>query len=217
MTDRPPLRPICLIGPPAAGKTTLAEALSHALGIPVLRPRDVISRTVSIHPATAGLFQRDARGHVPDESLGFALRVCLDRVVGMVIFESLPWDAIQLADMYRVGGDRVVVLHLDASDELASSRRVGRRYCASCYPRSAAKDGRDCCGLCGMALTVRADDEDDAFAERLRLNRANGANLIALAGALGVNVFKLDAVRSPAELVSQAIRLVSPREDRLSA
>jgi adenylate kinase family enzyme len=129
VTDRPPLRPICLIGPPAAGKTTLAEALSRALDTPVLRPRDVINRAVGIRPATTGLFPRDARGHVPDESLGFALRACLDRMGGTVIFESLPWDAIQLADMYRVAGDRVLVLHLDASDELVTERRVGRQYC----------------------------------------------------------------------------------------
>ncbi len=217
MTDRPPLRPVCVIGPPAAGKTTLAEALSKALETPVLRPRDVISRAVGVHPATAGLFRRDARGHVSDESLGFALRVCLDRMGGTVIFESLPWDAVQLADMYRVGGDRVVVLYLGASAELVTARRVGRRYCASCYPRSAPDDGGGHCGRCGSALTARADDEHAAFAERVQIHRTNAASVITLARGLGVSVFNLDAASSPSELASQALALVGPTNERLAA
>lgn len=86
MTDRP----ICLIGPPAAGKPTFAEALSRALNVSILRPCEVVSCAVSLRPVTAGLFQRDQRRHVPDESLAFALRACLDQVVGTGILESLP-------------------------------------------------------------------------------------------------------------------------------
>lgn len=211
------LRPVCLIGPPAAGKTTLAGTLSRALDTPVLRPRDLINRTVGIHPATVSLFYRNARGRVPDESLGFALRVCLDLAAGTVIFESLPWDAIQLADLYRVGGHRVLVLHLRASDELVTERRLGRQYCASCYPRSTSNEDGIHCARCGEDLTPRVDDEDDAFAERLQIYRANAARLTALARELGVNVFNLDAASSPGALASQALALVGPASNCLAA
>ena len=70
-----PLTPICLIGPPAAGKTTLAEALGEVMGARVVRPRDLVDLELTRYPATAELFQRDERGMVLDESLGFAFGV----------------------------------------------------------------------------------------------------------------------------------------------
>jgi adenylate kinase family enzyme len=204
MTDRPALRPVCLIGPPAAGKTTLAEALSQALGGTVLRPRDITNRALGVYPATASLFPRDRRGYVPDDSLGFALRVCLDRIRRTAIFESLPWDAIQLADMYRVAGDRLLVLQLAASDEQVMERRVGRMYCASCYPQSTTNTGGIRCSRCGTALMARPDDEHAAFVERLRVFRTKVVGVLDLARRLEIHVFNLDARRSPSELVSLA-------------
>jgi adenylate kinase len=217
VTHRPPLRPICLIGPPAAGKTTLAETLSSALDSPILRPRDLVDRTVNSHPATVGLFPRDTRGRVPDESLGFALRICLDQLSGTIIFESLPWEAIQLADLWRVAGDQVVVLHLNASDDLVTERRTGRRYCAICYPLTPSVTEGIHCDRCGGILTLRDDDKRAAFAERLQLHRANATKILALAHDLQVTVITLNAASPPAVLASQALTVVGPSSDAAAA
>jgi adenylate kinase family enzyme len=208
VTDRPPLRPICLIGPPAAGNTTLAESLSQALNAPILRPRDLVQRMVTTYPATFTLFPRDLRGRVPDEWLGFALRVCLDELTGVVILENLPWDAIQLADLHRVAGDQLVILHLNAADDLVIERRAGRRYCPACYPNntSGVVGHRD---RCRAALTLRGDDERAAFAERLDLHRINAAQIIALATTLKVAVVTLNAADAPAVLASRGLAAAS--------
>lgn len=217
MTRPPPLRPICLIGPPAAGKTTLAEALGRDLDAPILRPRDLVTRTINSHPGTLPLFPRDDRGHVPDESLGLALRICLDQLSGTVLFESLPWDAIQLADLHRIAGDQVVVLHLNASDNLVTDRRTGRRHCPKCYPLSTSVTDQGDCVHCGSSLTPRNDDEETAFAERLQAHRANAAKILALARNLRVRVFTLDAVHSPGALTSQALAALETASSDVAA
>lgn len=205
MTRPPPLRPICLIGPPAAGKTTLAEALSRDLDAPILRPRDLVDRTVNSYPGTLPLFPHDERGHVPDESLCLALRTCLDQLSGMVLLESIPWDAIQLADLHCVAGDRVIVLHLNAADNLVTERRTGRRHCPKCYPLSTSVTDQGDCARCGGTLTPRNDDEETAFAERLNAHRANAARILTLARNLRVHVVTLDATNAPGALSSQAL------------
>jgi adenylate kinase family enzyme len=180
VTSEPPFLPICLIGPPAAGKTTLAEALAETLGAPVVRPRDLVDAAVRRYPATADLFHRDQSGMVADESLGFALRVCLDQLDGLVILENLPWDVVQLADLYRVAGRSVQILTLDGPDELLFRRRTGRLHCPACYPRPVVNNAENRCRSCGTRLTTRADDELGAFAERVQHRRANTSKILGL-------------------------------------
>ncbi len=204
MTHAPSLLPICLIGPPAAGKTTLAEALAEALHAPVVRPRDLVDAAVKRYPATAGLFHRDHLSMVPDESLGFALRVCLDQLEGLVILENLPWDVVQLVDLYRVAGRSLRILILDAPDELLFHRGSRRRHCSACYPRPVVDDGGNRCRACGRQLTARADDERGAFAERLHHRRANTSKILTLAPALHVRVHALEAGDPPDVVAGRA-------------
>ena len=198
MTSEPPLRPVCLIGPPAAGKTTLAEALGKALPAPVVRPRDLVRVAIERYPATSELFRRDERGMVPDEWLGFALRVCLDQLRGLVILENLPWDLVQLADLYRVASGSMQILTLDGPDELLFRRTTGRLHCPVCYPRPTSRAGGNRCRDCGASLTVRADDEREAFTERLR----NRRELVADCFALAVDIRTLDMQASPYDLAA---------------
>lgn len=205
MSARPTIRPVCLIGPPAAGKTTLAEALRRALDAPVIRPRDAIALALDRYPGASCLFPKDERGYVPDESLGFALRVCLEHMEGQVILESLPWNAIQLADLHRVAGDTLSVVCLRASDDLVRSRRVGRRYCRSCYPAVDGTDEPARCSRCGEPLTERPDDQAVNFEERVSAYRVRASSIRALAEVLRVNTVTLDADSSLSDLQSEAL------------
>jgi adenylate kinase family enzyme len=204
MTTSARLSAVCLIGPPAAGKTTLAQALSESIGARIVRPRDVVRNAVTGNPAVVDLFSRDHRGYVSDESLGFALRVTLDSLNGLTVLKNLPWDAIQLADLHRVAGDSITILHLRASDELVIGRKGGRLYCDACYPRPAADGGAGRCTRCGGTLNARLDDAHDAFQARLQLHRINAAGILALALKLRVPVVTLEATHSPDELAGRA-------------
>jgi adenylate kinase family enzyme len=213
VTPAPSLRAVCLIGPPAAGKSTLAQKLSKSLDARVVRPRDLVYHAVGRHPAIIDLFPRNEQGYVPNDSLGFALRVTLESLNGKVILENLPWDAIQLADLHRVAGDALTILHLDAPDDLVNTRKTGRLYCEACYPTPAIDDNAGRCLRCGNALIKRIDDQLDAFRE-LEQHRMNAAAILALAVKLHVPVLRLEAGSSPEVLAGRAQALIErPRTD----
>lgn len=216
MTYPEPL--ICLIGPPASGKTTLAENLAGVLHAPVVRPRDAINRAVARYPNTIGLFPRDGIGRVPDASLGFALRVEIDHLPAdaPVILENLPWDHYQLVDLYR-SGRPIVMFYMHASDELVIDRRIGRRDCPKCYPRAVVTQDGQHCARCCYELTVRRDDEYQTFLDRLSSNREYAIRILGLAHKLSVQVFTLEATLTPDVITYQALQALSRLPCELAA
>jgi adenylate kinase family enzyme len=157
----------------------------------------VIDLAKRCHPATGALYTRDLRGYVSDEAPGIALRVGLDTLCGIVVLENLPWTAVHLADLHQVAGSAMVLLHLEAADELVIRRRTQRRYCTRCSPLNTTSQYGIDCDNCGGRLTTRPDDEDTAFAVRLRDHRARTAEILDL--ALGLNVWLIRlAARAPA-------------------
>jgi adenylate kinase family enzyme len=216
MIEPPPL--VCIIGPPVSGKTTLAENLSSELEAPVIRPRDAITRAVARFPAMIGLFPRDGLGKVPDESLGFALRVELDQLPfdHPVILENLPWTVLQLADLHRVGR-RVILLYMHASDELVIERRLGRKDCERCYPRALVTQDGQHCARCCYALTTRRDDSQKTFLDRLTENRLHATRILNLAHRLKLSVVNLEASDKPETIVERALSALSPPLGSLTA
>jgi adenylate kinase family enzyme len=188
-------RLVCVLGPPAAGKTTLATRLAADFGALILRPRDVIRETLAHCLAVGGLFFTDTAGRVADESLGLALRVAIEMKHGTAILENLPWTAPQLCDLARLAPDSLTILHLYAADDLVTERRRARRYCSTCYPRPAQITGTDKCRRCGTVLTRRDDDKAVVFAERLALHHELIRDILDLAPKLYVPVIRLDAGR----------------------
>jgi adenylate kinase family enzyme len=209
MTERTPLRPICIVGPPASGKTTLAEHLARAIPAPVFRPRSVVQRTIGKEPAVIGLFPRDRLGFVPDEALGYALRSVLDHLSGPVVLENLPWNVFQLADLYRIAHRGMALIVLKASDDLVERRRAQRRYCKRCYPAPALQTADSSCLRCGDTLTFRSDDEIAMFAERVSLRRVHTVQMVSLAHKLRAPIVELDATIAPSELTQQVLEFVA--------
>ena len=199
MTTRSPLVPLCVIGPPGAGKTTLSEALGSRLSVSVLRPRELADSAAQRYPAMAGLFQREAAGVISDEALGLALRISLEQYEGLVVFENLPWNVVQLADLYRATGRALRIVAIDGPDELLLRRRAERRYCPRCYPRPAGHRSNSTCGTCGTQLIARPDDEHDTFLRRLHKRRDTTTKVLECATALHVHVLLMAAGREPAD------------------
>jgi len=135
-----------IIGPPASGKSTLSTRLATALAAPIIRPRDAIRAALTHEPQLHELFVPiNELGWVSDGALGLAVRAAVARVpvrCRAVVLENLPGDAVQVADIQlavRQRHGRLVVLHLDGSDDVLITRGGSRRVCQTCEQDS----GRD--------------------------------------------------------------------------
>ena len=87
------------------------------------------------------------------------------------ILDGFPRNARQ-AEFFLESYDIDGVINLDLPDEVVHERVLARRLCAGCgldwnllahRPKVA-----DVCDMCGSALLVRADDNPEALAVRLR-------------------------------------------------
>jgi adenylate kinase len=214
---------ISLLGPPNVGKSTLSTALSAEFEAQVVRPRDAMRQVVDARPGLAELFSPvDSLGWASDYALAYALRVAIDSAPSgrAVLLENLPWDALQFLDLYhRTVNSAVdlVVLLVDAGDDVLMARGAGRRVCQACehdpggLPRRPARPAAgdaDRCAVCGGALSTRPDDSVEILGERIRRSRRYLADITRYAAVVGVPIHRLDGTLDPADLGRAAMAVI---------
>jgi adenylate kinase len=189
---------LILIGPPGSGKGTQAKLLVKQLNLTHISTGDMLRAAVAKGTPTgkvAGPLM-EAGQLVPDEVVNLVVADLFsgpDRPVSFV-FDGYPrtlpqaesLDAVLNKENHQVNA--VVVLELD--DEEVVRRITGRRVCpkdqtpyhiTSNPPRNPGK-----CDVCGSELIHRADDNEATIRERLRVYRAQTAELIPYYRAKGL-------------------------------
>ncbi len=159
---------LVLIGPPGAGKGTVAEKLAAKHGLEHLSTgdmlRDAIGRGTPLG-AKAKEYVETGR-LVPQEVLGEVVAEKVRPLDGFVL-DGYPRSLEQaefLADLEGV--DVNAVIYVAVPEEQAVGRLRGRRVCAKCGAVTDA-DAAETCGNCGSAdLAVRADDRPDTLKKR---------------------------------------------------
>ncbi|WP_367318817.1 AAA family ATPase [Streptomyces sp. HUAS ZL42] len=210
---------ISLLGPPNVGKSTLAAKLSDEFAAAIIRPRDAIRGAIQWRPGLADLFGPvDHLGWSSDYALAFAVRLAVDAVRSRdnVLLENLPWDVLQLLDLYRFTADagaRLTVLLIDTPDEVLLERGSNRRVCQTCErdpselprrPAHAAASDPDRCATCGGALSRRPDDSETTLVERIRRSRRYLTEMRHCASALDLPIRVIDGTSLPERIYREA-------------
>lgn len=217
---------IAVIGPPAAGKSTVCADAAARMAAEVFRLREFAHHCrVSGQIDERLLTTTDAFGWFSDDAVAALLTLAFltghRRYSGLVTLENFPGTATQVRMIHEIAQVRrapVAMVELVISDRLAHDRARHRRACLTCEPdprgdphrpaRAApGRPGR--CVACDGPLIRRRSDSPSVFAARLRRYRDSSPAIRREALALQVPVRQVDASASPQTCTTAALAAMS--------
>ena len=184
---------LVLLGPPGAGKGTVAELLSTRLGIPHISSGDMFRAAIGagtkLGKQVAATIRRGAL--VSDQVTVELIRERLAAVDARrgYLLDGFP-RTIPQAEALHALGDVNAAINLAVSDDLAVLRISGRRVCtgdgeiyhlANRPPRVAGV-----CDRCGRPLVQRDDDRPAAVRHRLQVYHRQTAPLVEFYATRGL-------------------------------
>jgi adenylate kinase len=190
---------LIFLGPPGAGKGTLAARAVDMLNIPHIST-GAIFRSAIAAKSPLGIKVKAIidGGHLVDDETTIALvkeRLAREDVQSGYILDGFPRTIAQaeaLAGFFPV--DRVV--NFDIPDSAVLERLSGRRVCRNCgtnYHKTFNRPKQEAvCDACGGEVYTRDDDREDSVAKRLEVYREQTAPLIDYYRKKGL-LFDVDA------------------------
>ena len=185
---------IILLGPPGAGKGTMAEVLVEKLNAPQISTGEILRAAVK-NGTPIGLKAKeymDSGDLVPDDIIiGIVKeRLTEDDCKSGYIFDGIPRTLAQAKALDAQGIVIDVVLSIDAPDDVILRRLGGRRTCPECGAiyhierKKPIKEG--ICDGCGTVLITRKDDEIETITKRLKSYHKETEPLIEYYNAKGI-------------------------------
>lgn len=177
------MKNVVLLGPPGAGKGTLASRLAREIGFLHVSTGDLLREEVAKNTPLGQLAQRYmARGElVPDEVILSMVRKLVEGK-RRVLFDGFPRTIAQAEGLERLANVDVVVF-LEVDREEVVRRLSSRRVCPACnavynlVTQPPKEDEK--CDLCGAKLVQREDDKPEVVARRFEVYMKDSAPLIS--------------------------------------
>ncbi len=180
------MKNIILIGPPGAGKGTLASKLSLKYDIPHISTGSLLRREMQRKTKLGNaIAERMSSGQlVTNEELVPLLKTSLnsDEMKNGYLLDGFPRtvDQIQITD--EIVKDITLVIYIHVSDEEIVQRMSGRRTCARCgaiYHMVAMPPKKEgVCDKCGGDLHRRSEDDPKVVLERIEIYKKTTAQVV---------------------------------------
>lgn len=174
------------LGPPGAGKGTLAAQVAEEYGIPQISTGDIFRENIKNQTELGKKVKAimDAGGLVGDDVV---LEIVEDRLKkddckNGFILDGFPRTIPQAEAFEKLGID-VKVVNFEVDNELIIARLSNRRVCKECKANYNVKflppkvEGK--CDKCGGELFTREDDKLESITHRLEVYRKETEPLIA--------------------------------------
>ena len=202
---------LIFLGPPGAGKGTIAAKAIEFLGIPHIST-GAIFRAAIAAKSPLGIKVKaiiDA-GKLVDDQTTIELvkeRLAQEDAQKGFILDGFP-RTIPQADALATFSKIDKVINFDIPDSAVIERLSGRRFCRNCGAnfhilfQKPKQEG--VCDICGGELYMRDDDKPEAIQKRLEVYRAQTAPLIEYYRTKGL-LLDIDA-RPPVETVLEEFK-----------
>ena len=180
---------IVLLGPPGAGKGSLASLYQSRLRIPHVSTGEIFRREIARDTALGRRVQRYVTSGrlVPDALVVQVMAARLGRGVKGFVLDGFPRTAGQAAGLDGVLTRRRTPLHaavyLTSPQSLLIKRLSGRLVCGRCgenyhvQRRPPKRSGR--CDRCDGSLITRKDDQPTTIRKRLAVDQTAARPLLA--------------------------------------
>ena len=201
------------LGPPGAGKGTLAAQVASEYGIPQISTGDIFRENIKNQTELGKKVKAimDSGALVNDETV---LEIVEDRLkkddckAGFIL-DGFPRTIPQAEAFEKLGID-VKVVNFEVGNELIIERLSNRRVCKNCKANYNVKfmppkvEGK--CDKCGGELFTREDDKIEAITHRLEVYRNETEPLIGFYKKLG-KITDIDSARDSAQVLIDFKRL----------
>lgn len=205
---------LIFLGPPGAGKGTIADLAVKALGVPHISTGDLFRAAIK-DETPLGLKVKSilaSGGLVPDD-LTIALveeRLAMRDAGKGWILDGFPRTIPQAEALERIAAaDKAV--NFDVADAVVVGRLSTRRTCRGCgkiYNAKTMPPKKDgICDACGGEVYTRDDDKESAIKTRLENYRKQTAPLIDWYGKRG-KLLTIDGVGTPEEVLARFERAI---------
>ncbi len=177
---------LIFLGPPGAGKGTLAGLVSKEHGIPQISTGDMFREAIKKETALGKRVKEIlGRGDLVPDDLTVSLvreRLSQDDAGRGYILDGFPRTIPQAEELEKFQKLDAVV-NFAISDELVVKRLSGREICKSCgaiyHVVNMPSKVKGVCDKCGGPLYTRPDDSLESITNRLQVYRTQTEPLIA--------------------------------------
>ncbi len=178
-----------IIGPPGAGKGTLAGYLCDRLGMEHLSTGAMFRHEIQMGTELGRLAETYiSRGElVPDEVTdGMVRHLLQEKNDQSYLLDGYPRTAAQAQTLDRIlaelGSELDLAVQIRVPDQQIVKRLAGRRVCPNCgagyHVDAFPPQVEGICDRCGTAVEQRGDDREETVRERLRIYHERTEQLI---------------------------------------
>jgi len=209
---------LILLGPPGAGKGTVAKKTADEFNIPHISTGDLFREAIRIESDLGKKVKKIIEsGALVSDELTFELikeRLAKKDVESGYILDGFPRtirQATLLDDFQKI--DRVLLLKVDDSEVVR--RLSGRRICKDCghihHVEFMPPKVDGICDKCGGELYTRDDDKEESVKKRLQVYREETAPLVGYYEEKGL-LTHVDASKSPDEVFQSVTAILKKQE-----
>ncbi|WP_276862766.1 adenylate kinase [Anaerococcus tetradius] len=209
---------IILLGPPGAGKGTLANKIIEKKGAVQIATGDIFRYNIS-NKTELGLKAKsymDRGDLVPDELTIDLVWDAFDKHKDeskegrIILFDGFPrnLDQAKALDQGMIERNQKIdhVVYFDVAEEILIERIAGRRVCTNCgasyHIHNNPPKKEDICDKCGEELIQRDDDNEKTVKNRIDVYNAHTSVLIDYFNEKGI-LFSIDGTNSPDEVFEE--------------